>query len=230
MPRSFNGSSWIDFPVGAIGTAAFIGGTLAVILRYTGASGVARVLMAAGSSTGGERVNMQILATNQVTVRWGTAAPVAATITAPPGEGWILLAATNPGGVIQPRFHKYVFTTGVWTHELATANAINPTGNPASLTLAAFTGGASPFIGDLAAAAFWRGVALTDQAVEALASSLQAWFQRQPTAMWLLDQDDVTQKVPDLSGNGSTETTGRVGTTVGTVSAPFGYGQDLVAG
>ena len=38
----------------------------------------------------------------------------------------------------------------------------------------------------------------------------------------------VAQTVPDLSGGGANETS-RTGTTVGTVSCPLSYGQDVMA-
>ena len=60
--------------------------------------------------------------------------------------------------------------------------------------------------------------------VEALAGSLQAWYQVQPKGLWVLDQAATTQKVPDWTGGGANESA-LVGTTVGTSSVPgFSYG------
>ncbi len=48
-----------------------------------------------------------------------------ATTTAPVGEGWVAVAFTHPGGVASAgRFHKYVFSTGAWTHEVGTGGTV----------------------------------------------------------------------------------------------------------
>ena len=53
-----------------------------------------------------------------------------------------------------------------------------------------------------------------------------AWWQIQPSAMWILDQDPVTMNVIDLTGGGANQNA-RTGTIVGSVSCPLGYGQEM---
>jgi hypothetical protein len=145
---------------------------------------------------------------------------------------WYCLVGSKATGTVAPRFHIYDYSAGTWTHENG-ASSIANSGTPVTSAILGWDSGGSAgwaLNGDIAAAGVWN-VAFTDQQVEPLPLTLQGWFApAQPRALWVLDQDAVTQKVVDMSGGGAGESA-RSGTSVSTVSVPvFSYGhQPLVA-
>lgn len=48
---------------------------------------------------------------------WNGAADLASPFTVTAAEGWVLLGCSKATGTVAPRFHKYVLSTGVWTHQ-----------------------------------------------------------------------------------------------------------------
>lgn len=58
-----------------------------------------------------------------------------ASTTTPVSDGWVAVAYTHPGGIASAgRFHKYVFATDTWTHEVGTGGTVqsllsDPTGS-----------------------------------------------------------------------------------------------------
>ncbi|WP_327587030.1 hypothetical protein OHA25_08465 [Nonomuraea sp. NBC_00507] len=132
-------------------------------------------------------------------------------------DGWVLVAATKAAGNgVAARMHKYVYSTGTWTHQAGTGTNDDFGPSVTSMTIG------SSSDSDIAAAGVWNRV-LTDGEIENLAHSLTAWISAAPQAMWVLDQSDIAQTVLDWTGNGSNQTSIN-GTTVAASSAPIGYG------
>lgn len=50
-------------------------------------------------------------------------------------DGWVLVAVTRPAGAAVPTFHKYVYSTGVWTQTASTTSMNNSTATGAGGTL-----------------------------------------------------------------------------------------------
>lgn len=222
MPRTFNGTTErISAALGAMGGTFF--GTLAAIIRTTGTGG--QGIIAYPGTT--DRLGINLVAvSNLVSARIGNGLVTAPTIAALTTDGWVLVAWSKPTGTSTVRFHKYVFATGVWTHENGGTNA-----DTAAITSGPTIGsiaGASFFAGEIAMAGIWRANALSDAQIESLVGSLMAWWQLPPTTLWPLDQDPVSQLMPDMTGGGANQTA-IIGTSVGTNSCPFGYGQEYDA-
>jgi hypothetical protein len=207
MPRTVRttGAERIGTSVGALGVAFF--GTVAAVFRVTSVTNVLGVITIAGTA---ERLGIVTSATTGlINARLGNGLVTAPTIAAAVADGWVLVAFTKPTGTSTVRFHKYVFATDTWTHENGGTNAA-----------------VNQLDGDIAAAAIWSQTQLTDAQIESLAGSFMAWWQIQPSGMWILDQDVVTQKVRDLTGGGADENA-RITTIVASSSCPLGYGQEM---
>jgi hypothetical protein len=144
-------------------------------------------------------------------------------------DGWVLVAAGKNAGSATPRFHKYVYSTGTWTHSNAGGTLTDGSSPGAGGYAETSQAGTDLFSGDLAAVAVYTGTNLTDAQVENLPFSLAHWHEAPPTAMWVLDQASTTQNVPDLTGGGAGQTS-LTGTTVATSSVPvLGYGAPVLA-
>jgi hypothetical protein len=221
--RNFNGSSAVKMSAGAITTFAF--GTIAVVLRVTTGGSSFRPITSADTSN----ANSLFLFTNDSVNLQLTAGFVAApTITAPATDGWILLAASKGTGSVPVRFHKYVFSTNVWTHENAASSSANSsTTTQSTFTFANTSGG---FVGDIAIGAAFVSQALSDAQIETLPFSVQSWMALAPSALWLFDQQATTENVLDLTGGGANQSL-LTGTTVSTASVPvLSYGHPVITG
>ena len=136
-------------------------------------------------------------------------------------DGWCLYVVSKDTGTVQPRMHKFVYSTKTWTH--ATQGT-------------AFTNGTAPGVGgsikigrndefgeyanaDVAVVGVWDSF-LTDAQVELLAQSIRNWSTLTPTGLWIFNQPDVTTTVKDYTGNGADQTA-RTGTTANDVVVPF---------
>ncbi len=160
-----------------------------------------------------------------MSARLGNGLVTAPTITAAIADDWILVAFTKPTGTSAVRFHKYVFATNTWTHETGGTNA-NPTA-PSTGPFLGSIGATNQLDGDIAAAAIWSQIQLTDAQVESLVASVMAWWEIAPTGMWILDQATVAQPVRDLTGNGASQNA-ITGTIVAASSCPLGYGHPVL--
>lgn len=147
-----------------------------------------------------------------------------ATLTVVAADGWVFVAANKATGTVAPRFHKYVYSTGAaMSHVNSASTAANGSSPGAGGYAELSWQGGDLFHGDIAVVALWPS-SLADDQIESMPYSLDAWFCAQPSALWLLDQSAIAQAVPDLSGNGSNQSS-ITGTTVSTSSVPvFGYG------
>lgn len=148
------------------------------------------------------------------------------TITLVIADGWCLIAISKASGTAAPRYHKYVFSSNAWTHESSGSTIADPT-TPGTSAWIGSLGASTGWDGDIAVVGTWNAV-LSDGQIESLPFSLKSWHQLAPKGLWLLDQQAITQKVHDLSGNGATENT-LTNTTVSTASVPvFSYGAPSV--
>lgn len=231
MARTFNGSTdHIDCAAGGI--VALKPGTLAMILRKTGAPGTYQVPVDLGGTAASDPDHSYIalgVGGGDTVDFWdGANDNFTPTIRISTTEGWCLLVVSKAAGANLPRFHKYSYATNSWTHENGTTTARDAT-TPTGINFGCERDGGvdGNFQGDLACVGLWN-VVLTDAQVEALAFTLEPWFQVNPVGLWLFDQDKTTQKVVDLSGNGANESA-LTGTTVSTSSVPvFNYGGPAV--
>lgn len=232
MPRSFDG---IDDRIKlAIGNAQNGGyGTLAAIVKR-GANSVTQNIVIVENSTASAGVEWSIRNTGVLALWTGASTRRTTTLTFTVADGWCLLVAKKDTGTATARFGKYVYSTDTWTWENAgdgTQGNWSTSLTTPDVVIGAYDGGApgSFFTGDIAAVGIWGGSVLTDAEAQSLPFSLDAWFQEQPTGLWLLDQAATSQKVNDQSGGGANESA-LTGTTVGTSSVPvFSYGAPLVA-
>lgn len=225
MARTFARASShrIQAPLGNMGFA-FNPGTLAFIARKASDPAAYAVPVAPGQSDGTTwfvwtkaSTDLAFWSSNEDTIApFGWAA----------ADGWCLIAASRASGAGARvvRFHKYVFSTNTWSHQDSAAASSTNGGAPAvhvnvgceESSVGAFDGF---FDGDIAVVGAWD-VQLTDAQIEALAFTLQPWFQVNPRGLWLLDQSATGQKVVDFSGGGANESA-ISGTTVATSSVPI---------
>lgn len=217
MARNFNGTSdKILMSLGAV-PASVAGFTLAAIVRLQAVSRWNNILTLA-TSADATILDMTIGATNVLSVEPYAAAGNTVTGIA---TGWQLLAVSKPTGSNVCRGHRYVFSTGVWTHTDAVGNSADPGGTVARIYLGTFA--TSDFLsGDIEAAAMYD-TALSDSQIESLPFTLMAWLTLAPKALWKLDQSATAQKIIDISGGGANEST-LTGTTIAAASVPvFNY-------
>lgn len=153
----------------------------------------------------------------------------ATTMTGKIADGWFAMAVTKGSGTVAPRFHKYVYSTGVATHEngdTAVADTAS-VGAGASLLIGRVqTGIASTGLGDYAVAAVFTRV-FSDQEFVTAAQSVGAMRGMHPNrGFWLFDH---AAGQTDESSIGSTSVT-QTGLVVGTTNPPLGYGRRIQAG
>lgn len=231
MPaRGFDGTDdRIMMALGDQGTTPFLG-TVACLCRLT-TSASNRVAVRLGTGTGA--VGLEPGAAGEMGCVWrGTFTnmnPTTGSALTGDGRRFIMAASKDTGSVV-PRLHFYDFTTRVWLHRPGAAAIADPAAPGAGYGIGGVS--ASPTLvwpGTIAAAAFWHGVILTDDQIESLAHSYSAWWAADPSALWLLDQDPLTQKVLDQSGGGANESS-IIGTTLSGASMVMPYTHGVMAG
>ena len=132
---------------------------------------------------------------------WNGAAQVNSGVTFTDTDGWALVGAHKASGTSAVVGHKYVYSTGVWTHA-GSATAVDGAAVTGGNILGNNNGFASSWQGDLALAAIW-GRVLTQGEIEALAkASLDEWLRTGPAALWVPRADEPVQ---DLTGHGAVE-------------------------
>lgn len=206
MARFFDGSNdKIQTTVLGGAGIAFGPATIAMIQRRASDTGTALGMFRVG--TGSLTSTRYALRTDDSTatslsLRCGNSAVKAPTITTSVADGWSLVAAAKASGSVKPRFHRYVFSTGAWTHEDAASNLADS----ALVNSGTIGVGEAAWTGDIQTAAVWNRV-LTDAEIELLPMSLLAWLNSAPVFLWHLDQENVSQLVRDLTGGGANQTT-----------------------
>lgn len=216
MPRSFNGTSdKIQTSLGGLSGITF--GTICAIvkvstLQWNSVAEVANstpvdVFSLEFSDTGAFYCNID-----------GSASFVAGGPSV--ADGWCFVAVTKPTGSNVATFWKYVFATDTWTNPTGSGSLANSGRTANRGYIGTYEGGSDMFAGEIAGAAVWNNVTLTDAQIRSLVGSWAAWLSA--SALWVLDQAATTTKVIDWVG-GAAEAT-LTGTTVGTSSPPIGYG------
>lgn len=220
MPRTFDGvDDRVNVGLGAMNSFTFGPGTIAAIVKSTSDTSSGAAIHVGASSTSTSRYNIQVAA-SILKGRTRNTLALAPLITITVANGWCLIAMTKATGTVVPRFHKVIISTGAATHE----NSVTSLANPDVIAVAPLIGATEGFFtGDILVGAIWDRV-LSDAEIELLASSLWRWTTSSPRAHWRLDQELTTQKVRDLSGGNSNESS-LVGTAVSNSSVPImGYG------
>ena len=227
MARTFNGFSSVISTADS-STHSGYGTWFAKVRRAAGATGQGPLLnfkLASGSTPlFWVREHSQ---SDVVALSIGGTVVQATTVNCLNTDGWAFLACTKATGTTTPRFHKYLYSSNVWSHENAgstIADAANATGyflgaNDLNGTKNSW------WEGDIAWLGFIGGTALSDALIESyFPFSLAGIAAANPAVFWILDQQATAQTVLDLTGHGANETA-QVATTVSTFSEPlFTYG------
>lgn len=207
-----------DLIVTAIGPLnfAFGPGTLAAIVRRTRSNVTESVIYVGVSATTG-RYALEF--GNAVPrLRCGASIVSAASITVSGVEGWVLIAATKATGGVAPRFHKYDFATGTWTHENAGSTLTNSGTPGTSARIGATNTPSQWFAGEVAIAAVSNTV-LSDVEIETLVTEQAAWDTAGFVTNWPLDQASTATAVQDTIG--AADQTSLTGTTVSADEVPW---------
>lgn len=200
--------------------------TLLVVMNRSANSGGTNNWAVAGNTSGGSgRFGLGFGTADKARAFFGgSVSPSVMTITT--SDGWVCFAVTKTVGTTTPRFHKYVYSTGVATHEDGTAATASPAvlGSAATLVLGRLTPSTAPTCpGSYAAAAIFDRV-LSDSEFESAAQSLAAMKALGPNwGLWTLDSD-LTSGTEFFVG--STYASGSA-TSMGE-NAPFGYGDPVL--
>lgn len=227
MPRTFDGANdSIHTSIGACGlTGAF---TVACVVRRANNTNYHN-LCTPHTSGGTAAFGLEIEDSsngNGLQVQVGGSFAIS-TFTVTSSDSWVIVAGGKDAGTAMPRVHKYVYSTGTWTHEGTVTNLGNPGSTAGGTVRFGEWEGVDDLDGDLAAAAvFDRN--LTDTEVEQLAHSLLGWYSLAPVGMWLFDQQATGQNVVDLVGGGANQSA-ITGTSVASSSLPgLSYGHEIL--
>lgn len=151
------------------------------------------------------------------------------TITVLAADGWCLAAAGKASGNATPRFHKFQYSTQVWSHEDGNAAIGDGTFTGfSSCEIGAWVGGFDGSNARIIVAGIFPGN-LSDADVESLKDGLQGWLNLNPQACWPLNQLAVATPILDASATGTADQSAITGTTtVGSDDPPFT--PDLITG
>lgn len=231
MPRTFDGvNDDLVTTTGALSGMTY--GTVAALFRYTSNSAF-QSLFVLHSSGGSFLGSVVITDSNQMHCHNNIAGSSSGVTLS--SAVWYLQVVRKATGSSVPRFSGYNYTTGAWSHAAGSAIANWVAPSSGGTVKCSWENSAEWFKGDLVARAAWSNAlpwaasGAGDLILEAagLQYSLMAWINAAPSALWVFDQADTGQTVPDLTGGGASQSS-IVGTTVtaGAVSS-FGYGADL---
>ncbi len=203
MARAFTfaASSRIVTSLGALSST--VSGTIVAVVKR-GDNGYYDPLFQLATSTPTPMWGMSIDNQDTLTLTLAGGDVYSPTIRVYKEDGWCLVAVTKASGSATPRFHKYSFATGQWSHENGGA-AYNNSGTPATVEIGHLPGLVDYFEGSLSAVACYSGV-LSDGQLEGLTGNLSSWLALTPSAMWVLNQASTATSVTDLSGNGANQT------------------------
>lgn len=211
--------------------ATFGPGTLVAICRHTATPDTFRTIVAVGSSDGNAYMLHSAQSGTDAMGYWNGTADVTSTITFGTADGWCLVAVTKASGTNAPRFHKIRLDGGAAPSHVDSGSTVGDvtsvgTNSRIACYLSSIGSVNEKFDGDFLCAAVYN-VVLTDAQLETMAWSLKAWWARQPSALWMLDQETTGQIIRDLTGGGAnpitTQTSG-----VSTSVNGFSYGQDVL--
>lgn len=224
--RAFNGTS---DSITLAGTAlpTTTGVSIVAVARFTALSGTSQMLYRAANTIGNTVFRISATSSNiTATLNTSGASPTPGTPIVPATGEWVLIAVTHHASAA-PRFHYYRYSTDTWVRSDSGTTVGSHTAATAGASyLGAFTATSNYLSGSLAAVGLFAA-ALTDDQMDALPHSLTVWRSSSPWSMWLLDQSDVSQAVPDLGGHGADQSA-ISGTAVSSLSAPLGYGHPVL--
>jgi hypothetical protein len=225
--RDFNGSSDyitlddVDYDNIAMGATTF-----AAIVKTDTDSGFHWVLSAAGGFGGkwslGQNGTAVSLFFNPNTSN--SAASIFTT-----AMGWCLIAVTRAGGASTPRFHRYRYDTGNWSHADG-GGSLAETGvlDNSTLRIGSYDGTTEFWDGKIACIGAWYATALSDSQLQELTTAFSSWQALSPTGLWLLNQSSTGSSVLDQVGHG--HQTALNGTTVAAESTlAFDVGGGVVS-
>jgi len=225
MARTFNGTSdKIVLSGGALPAAWF--GTVAAIIRPVSSSNAFNIFGIGNSSN---RMNFRTQSGGALRIQLNASTSDSTTLVTV--GAWWLVACTKTSGTTTPRFHFYRFDTGAFTHENGGSSLANSSSMASAANIGTNEDASIFWNGDIAVLGNWTAV-LTDAQVELLPFNLPSWFAAgQPNGLWVLDQDSVSQAVPDLSGGGANQSS-ISGTSVSSNSVPIWtpHGEVIVIG
>lgn len=218
MARTFDGVD--DLIVCSAGSLVGVGNgavTIAIIVKVNDTSKDGAVIYCGGTDLSG--VSLELFSGSWYGSSQGPSMASAST-----SDNWTLIAYTKAAGTVTPRFHKYVYGTASWTHSNAGGTHDNGVAVQSgdNLQMGKWGSGSDRCAVDLALGGVWSRQ-LTDDQIQQLAFSLQAWYAASPVEAWPLDQASTSQAVRSWSG--SSVQTSITGTSVSTSSVPvFSYG------
>lgn len=195
---------------------------------YGGATGCTMILVVKRNSTGsGTFFRLTSTGSNAGGIGSGAGDGLASAISvvAPTmnllvADGWACIGLSKASGTVTPRFHKFVYSTGVATHENATGTEADGTaGGTRNIIL-----GSSVAVGGSYAVAGVYNRVLSDSEFETVAQNVMAMKANNPAwGLWVLDggltdAEEFFNSSTYVSGTGSSIDT----------SSPIGYGGEAM--
>lgn len=132
---------------------------------------------------------------------------------------WMLFVARKAAGTQTPRFSVYDLGLDTWTHVNGGSSLANADSGPGASGTVRFSAQNSRFFDGLVGlravwsnimgpGGTWTADATGDAAIEAsgINESTQNWISNTPDAMWLFNQNETSDDVGDITGNGADQT------------------------
>ncbi len=121
-------------------------------------------------------------------------------------DGWRIDVFRKGVGNVNVRYSHYLFNAPGWVHT-DQGNMADTTTDADSLFLGKLNS-SQTLNGRLGAVAIWNGTVLTDAQIDSsnMETSLQSWMNKNPSAAWKFNIDDVASGSLDITGNGANET------------------------
>lgn len=214
MARTFTAASSSQITTAIGGLSAVTFGTIACVVKRN-ADAAWHGLVGLNTSAGAIQFGLEFSDVNAISMRIGASDFTSPTATVQAADNWVLVVVTKATGTVAPRFHRFSFTLGTWTHENGASTAANATapGGTGLVKLGMLTAATTDYADvTMSAAAVW-GSALSDAQVESLTANLNAWTALSPAAMWVFDQASTATALDDETNGGATQTS-ITGTTV----------------
>lgn len=214
---------------GAHASAKLGGSTWLIIARRDAVDAVGTGYFLSTLDSGAVARSLFGVVANKLRAHNGAASSDTATMDWTSTDGWVCLAVTKVAGSTNPRFHKYVYSTGVATHEsggVAIVDAATPAGAGGMVAIASNVVGTTihPVTVDTVAM-FDR--ALSDAECESAAQSLANIMGLGPTwGLWTLDSASLTGATEHFIGSAFVSGTA---TSLASTDPPLSYGHQIPA-
>ncbi len=190
--------------------------TIFALVNFTGSDATQTTFIQFGAAGSGS-LRMRKNTSNQIDIIPGVGTIRSSTSTFTSSSGWVFIVCSKAAGTVTAVFNFYTFSNNTWTTENSSGTVAN-SGTPTGNCFLGALGGASQFhAGDIALAGLINAN-LGNQAVQAMLNGIGPMYQGgTPLALWILDQQAVSQKVLDITG-GHADESSIAGTTVTTNS------------